>query len=430
MMGGQSIFPQVACLQMPLQQGAVAANLQTLQKMLATACFAPNTLVVLPELWATGFDYANIALLAEETPQLLKKLQQEAAQNKVWFAGSLLDKQPTGEIYNTLFVVGPDGLTGCYQKQHLFRLWQEDQYLTAGNTAGNTAGKAAQAIQTPFGPIGALVCYDLRFPALSRQQIFAGCKLLVVSAQWPGVRLDHWRTLLQARAIENQVVVTACNGSGHLPVGDLAGHSMIISPLGEVLAEADKQPAMIRAELETADVEAARSRFCSVAEHPWYGQDSDKVVTSEILLERIGQMRRQGSKIVFTNGCFDLLHAGHVSYLEEARRCGDCLVVGLNADRSVQALKGPLRPINSELERARVLAALGCVDFVVLFDEETPLRLLTTVLPDILVKGADWAEEQIVGADEVKSAGGKIQRIPLTSHTSTTKIINKILLTR
>ncbi|MCI5113931.1 MAG: D-glycero-beta-D-manno-heptose 1-phosphate adenylyltransferase [Candidatus Electrothrix sp. AW1] len=187
---------------------------------------------------------------------------------------------------------------------------------------------------------------------------------------------------------------------------------------------------MIRAELETRNVEAARSRFCSVAEHPWYGQDSDKVVTSEILLERIGQMRRQGSKIVFTNGCFDLLHAGHVSYLEEARRCGDCLVVGLNADRSVQALKGSLRPINSELERARVLAALGCVDFVVLFDEETPLRLLTTVLPDILVKGADWAEEQIVGADEVRANGGKIQRIPLTSHTSTTKIINKILLTR
>ena len=422
MMGGQNIFPQVACLQMPLQQGAVAANLQTLQKMLAKACFAPNTLVVLPELWATGFDYANIASLAEQTPQLLKKLQQEAAQNKVWFAGSLLEKQPTGEIYNTLFVVGPDGLAGCHQKQHLFKLWQEDQYLTAG--------KAAQVIQTPFGPIGALVCYDLRFPELSRKQIFAGCKLLIVSAQWPGVRLDHWRTLLQARSIENQVVVAACNGSGHLPVGDLAGHSMIISPTGEVLAEADKQPAVIRAELEAADIEEARSRFCSVAEHPWYGQDRDKVVTSEILLERVGQMRIQGSKIVFTNGCFDLLHAGHVSYLEEARRCGDCLVVGLNSDRSVQALKGPLRPINSELERARILAALGCVDFVVLFDEETPLRLLTAVLPDILVKGADWTEEQIVGADEVRSAGGKIERIPLTSQTSTTKIINKILLTR
>ncbi|MCW5212169.1 D-glycero-beta-D-manno-heptose 1-phosphate adenylyltransferase [Desulfobulbus sp. TB] len=421
-MGGQSIFPQVACLQMPLQQGTIDANFQTLQKMLATACFSADTLVVLPELWATGFDYANIASLAEQTPQLLKKLQQEAAQNKVWLAGSLLEKQPTGAIYNSLFVVGPDGLAGCYQKQHLFRLWQEDQYLTAG--------KVAQVIQTPFGPIGALVCYDLRFPELSRQQIFSGCKLLVVSAQWPGVRLDHWRTLLQARAIENQVVVAACNGSGRVPVGDLAGHSMIISPLGEVLAEADKQPAVIRAELEAADVEAARSRFCSVAEHPWYGQDSDKVVTSEILLERIRQMRIQGSKIVFTNGCFDLLHSGHVSYLEEARRCGDCLVVGLNSDRSVQALKGPLRPINSELERTRILAALGCVDFVVLFDEDTPLRLIAELLPDVLVKGADWPEEQIVGADEVRFAGGKIERIPLTSQTSTTKIINKILLTR
>ncbi|MCI5160448.1 MAG: D-glycero-beta-D-manno-heptose 1-phosphate adenylyltransferase [Candidatus Electrothrix sp. AX5] len=137
-------------------------------------------------------------------------------------------------------------------------------------------------------------------------------------------------------------------------------------------------------------------------------------------------MRAQGSKIVFTNGCFDILHAGHVSYLEEARRCGDCLVIGLNSDRSVQALKGPSRPVNSELERARVLAALGCVDFVVLFDEDTPLRLITALLPDILVKGADWSEDQIAGAAEVKAAGGKIVRIPFICQTSTTGIIDKI----
>ncbi|MCI5218295.1 MAG: D-glycero-beta-D-manno-heptose 1-phosphate adenylyltransferase [Candidatus Electrothrix sp. LOE2] len=137
-------------------------------------------------------------------------------------------------------------------------------------------------------------------------------------------------------------------------------------------------------------------------------------------------MRDQGSRIVFTNGCFDLVHAGHVSYLEEARRCGDCLVIGLNSDRSVRALKGPSRPVNSELERARVLAALGCVDFVVLFDEETPLGLITTLLPDILVKGADWPEERIVGAAEVKAAGGKIVRIAFTCQTSTTAVIDKI----
>ena len=414
----QDIFPQVACLQLPLQQGDVAANLKALQDILATACLSANTLVVLPELWATGFDYAHIHALAEQTPDILAQLREHAVQGRVWFAGSLLDKQATGEIYNTLFVVGPHGRVGCYQKQHLFRLWQEDRYQASGSKA--------QAIQTPFGRIGALVCYDLRFPDLSRNQVFSGCKLLVVSAQWPQVRADHWKILLQARAVENQVFVAACNGAGSLPVGELAGCSMIISPLGEILAQADAQPAMIQAELRGNDVATARSRFCSVAERPWCTHDEEKLVEQETLPERLAAMQAQGSKVVFTNGCFDLLHAGHVSYLEQARRCGDCLVIGLNSDRSVQALKGPSRPVNSELERARVLAALGCVDFVVLFDEDTPLRLITSLLPDVLVKGADWAEEQIVGAAEVKAAGGRIERIAFTCQTSTTKIIDKI----
>uniref|UniRef100_UPI00405642B6 D-glycero-beta-D-manno-heptose 1-phosphate adenylyltransferase n=1 Tax=Candidatus Electrothrix sp. TaxID=2170559 RepID=UPI00405642B6 len=395
----QDLFPHVACLQLPLQQGDVQANLQAVQEMLAKACCPANTLVVLPELWATGFDYAHIHALAEQTPEILAELQKEAAQKCVWFAGSLLDKQPTREIYNAFFVVGPEGQVGCYHKQHLFQLWQEDQYLAAG--------KEAQGIQTPFGPIAALVCYDLRFPQLSQQQIFSGAKLLVISAQWPALRADHWKILLQARAIENQAFVVACNGSGRLAVGDLAGQSMIISPSGEILAQADKEPAVLTADLDPEDVTTARSRFCSVAERPWYGQDAHKIVGPDILLERLSRMRAQGSKVVFTNGCFDLLHAGHVSYLEEARRCGDCLVIGVNSDSSVQALKGPARPVNSERERARVLAALGCVDFVVFFDEDTPLKLIQALLPDILVKGADWPEDQIVGGAEVKAAGGR-----------------------
>ncbi|CAK8717883.1 D-glycero-beta-D-manno-heptose 1-phosphate adenylyltransferase [Candidatus Electrothrix laxa] len=417
----ERIFPRVACLQMSLQQGDVDANMKEFWRMLEDARFSSDTLVVLPELWATGFDYANFDNLADQTPQILDELQEKAAESGIWFAGSLLDKQETqesGNICNSLFIVGPDGVAGRYQKQHLFRLWQEDQYLAAG--------KKSHTVLTPFGPIGALICYDLRFPELSRRQVFSGCRLIIVSAQWPAVRTDHWRILLQARAIENQAYVVACNGSGQIPVGDLAGHSLIIAPSGKVLAEADDKPAVIRAELEAADVEAARSRFCSVAERPWYGQDGDKVVTQEILQERLTRIRAQGSRIVFTNGCFDILHAGHVSYLEEARRCGDCLVIGLNADSSVQALKGPSRPVNSELDRARVLAALGCVDFVVLFDEDTPLKLITTLLPDILVKGADWPEDQIAGAAEVKAAGGKIVRIAFTCQTSTTGIIKKI----
>lgn len=414
----QDIFPHVACLQVSLQQGDVEANLKEFRRLLESESFPADTLLVLPELWATGFDYPNIETLAKLTPQILAELEQKAAQHGLWFAGSLLDRQDTGVIYNSLFLVGPEGVVGSYQKQHMFRLWQEDQYLAVGPTA--------HVMRAGFGSLAALVCYDLRFPELSRRQVFSGSKLLIVSAQWPAARSDHWEILLRARAVENQCFVVACNASGTIPVGELAGYSMIISPTGQVLAKADGKPAIIRADLNGADVTAARSRFCSVAERPWYGQDRDKILTQEGLFERVAGLRSQGSKVVFTNGCFDLLHAGHVSYLEEARRCGDCLVIGLNSDRSVQALKGPTRPVNPELERARVLAALGCVDFIALFDEDTPLNLISMLLPDILVKGADWPEDQIAGAAEVKAAGGRVVRIPFTCQNSTTTIIEKI----
>lgn len=130
-------------------------------------------------------------------------------------------------------------------------------------------------------------------------------------------------------------------------------------------------------------------------------------------------------KIVFTNGCFDLLHIGHVRYLQEARRQGDLLVVGVNSDRSVKALKGPQRPIQSETDRAEILAALGCVDFTVIFDEDTPEKLIHQVKPNVLVKGGDWKIDQIVGSDFVLSQGGEVKSLLFIDGKSTTKIIEK-----
>jgi rfaE bifunctional protein nucleotidyltransferase chain/domain len=144
------------------------------------------------------------------------------------------------------------------------------------------------------------------------------------------------------------------------------------------------------------------------------------------LLEQLVVFRQQKSKIAFTNGCFDILHSGHVAYLEKARRTADCLVVGLNSDSSVQAIKGADRPVNPENERARVLAGLACVDYVVTFDDETPQNLITAILPDVLVKGADWDESEIVGAPEVKTAGEKVVRIAFERDISTTKVIQRI----
>lgn len=134
---------------------------------------------------------------------------------------------------------------------------------------------------------------------------------------------------------------------------------------------------------------------------------------------------RAGKKVVFTNGCFDLLHIGHVRYLQEARSLGDILVVGLNTDASVKRLKGPARPIQSESDRAQILAALACVDFTVLFDEDTPENLIREIRPDILVKGGDWKIEQIAGGAFVKSIGGEVRSLQFIEGRSTTSIIEK-----
>jgi rfaE bifunctional protein nucleotidyltransferase chain/domain len=158
-------------------------------------------------------------------------------------------------------------------------------------------------------------------------------------------------------------------------------------------------------------------------------EDQEKIVSLAECVRVVEIRKRLGQRIVFTNGCFDILHAGHVDYLQQARRQGDFLVVGLNSDHSVRTIKGekyPLRPINDESQRARVLAALGCVDSVVLFDDDTPLHLITALLPQVLVKGADWQEAAIVGAEEVKANGGEVVRIAFTSETSTTKLIARI----
>ena len=138
------------------------------------------------------------------------------------------------------------------------------------------------------------------------------------------------------------------------------------------------------------------------------------------------QARAAGQKVVFTNGVFDLLHPGHVRYLQHARALGDLLIVGINSDRSVRAVKGPDRPITPEQERAEILAALDCVDAVVVFDEETPFEIISAIQPDVLVKGADWAEDAIVGRDVVEARGGRVVRAKVEEGYSTSSILRKI----
>ncbi len=141
--------------------------------------------------------------------------------------------------------------------------------------------------------------------------------------------------------------------------------------------------------------------------------------------ELVARTREAGGAVVFTNGVFDLVHPGHIRYLQAARRLGDALVVGVNSDRSVRAIKGPARPVNPEHERVEILCALGCVDAAVVFDEDTPLALITRIQPDVLVKGADWAADEIVGRDVVEARGGRVVRMPIEAGFSTTDLIGR-----
>lgn len=151
-----------------------------------------------------------------------------------------------------------------------------------------------------------------------------------------------------------------------------------------------------------------------------------KIQDHAALIRERQRLRSEGKRLVFTNGCFDLLHPGHVAYLREARALGDALVVALNSDRSVRILKGQGRPIMNEAERADVIAALEAVDYVIIFDEPTPLKLIADLLPDVLVKGGDWPINEIVGRQEVAAAGGTVLSLPYVEGSSTTDIIERI----
>lgn len=151
----------------------------------------------------------------------------------------------------------------------------------------------------------------------------------------------------------------------------------------------------------------------------YYSREEIKAIRNKLMLE--------GKSVVFTNGCFDILHAGHVDYLAKAKECGDVLILGLNSDTSVRSIKGEKRPIVPEEERAFILSNLKSVDYVTLFDEDTPFEIISAIIPDVLVKGADWPIDQIVGRDVVENNGGSVKTIKFVKQVSTTNIIKTIL---
>jgi predicted amidohydrolase len=239
-------------LQFSVAAGAPADNLSRIRQGLARLAPAAPGLVVLPELWATGFAYETLPELARRTPELLEELRELAARHHLHLAGSLPEALE-GCFYNTLFITGPAGTIGRYRKQRLFAPMAEDRHFTAGANP--------RPLETPFGRAGALVCYDLRFPELARAQAALGAEFFLITAQWPALRLAHWRTLAQARAIENQAYVIACNRCGITDDTEFGGHSLIVAPDGVILREAGSGEEAAGLMLDPGLVAAVRNRF-------------------------------------------------------------------------------------------------------------------------------------------------------------------------
>ncbi len=404
---------------------AIDANRDVVAAAVEEAAGAGAELLLLPELWSTGLlGPAHARQAASGTPELADMLAGLCRRYHITVAGGMPELQGNSKesvIFNTTFVTGPDGIIAKYRKINLFCPMGEDRVFSPGNrlclfpVPGHTDVLA-----------GLMTCFDLRFPEIARRLAWHGAQIILVSALWPMVRRDHFDLLLKARAVENQCFAAASNACGLSGSTELAGSSAIIDPAGRTLCRAGNHSALLVHDIDFSAVSRVRKRFISV--HPprhWACRD-EKFLPVEKLIQETHTRKQAGQQMVFTNGCFDIIHAGHIAYLEEARRQGDFLVVGLNSDRSVRKIKGSMRPINTQEMRARVLSGLQCIDYVTVFDESTPEKLINSLMPDVLVKGADWAEDRIIGADTVKAAGGRVVRIPFTYDTSTSGTIEKI----
>jgi predicted amidohydrolase len=218
-----------AAIQFNVKQGDVDANLEYVREALARVAAQGANLAVLPEMWSTGFSYKNLNELALRTAGTVEELLELSARHKLVIVGST--PEPNGDkVFNTVFMADNGRLAGVYRKIHLFSLLGEDLAFSGGDSW--------LLADTSIGKIGVIICYDLRFPELSRRLALEGAQVLCVPAQWPKPRQEHWRTLLRARAMENQLFLISCNACGLIGKLDFFGMSMIINPKGDVLKEA------------------------------------------------------------------------------------------------------------------------------------------------------------------------------------------------
>ena len=249
----------ITLVQMNSLLGKPAENFERASASIEEAARRGSDLVVLPELWSTAYDlenaadHASILALNERGEGWFGHLARLAKEHRIWLTGSLLEALD-GRFYNCMALYSPQGdLAGVYRKIHLFRLMREEQFLAPG--------PEATLLDLPWGATGLAICYDLRFPELFRRYALGGARLIVLPAEWPHPRREHWRTLLRARAIENQCFVAACNRVGEGKGNVFFGSSMVIDPWGEVLVEGDEGEELLTAQVDLSGADVARARI-------------------------------------------------------------------------------------------------------------------------------------------------------------------------
>nr|WP_238942008.1 carbon-nitrogen family hydrolase [Bacillus sp. REN10] len=246
---------KIACLQIDIAFGDPNTNYQKVAQWLQQAAEQKCQLAILPELWTTGYDLTRLDEIADqEAKQAIAFLSEQAKKHRLYLIAGSVANQTENGVENTLLVINKQGeLVKKYSKLHLFRLMEEEKFLQAGRGDG--------LFSLEEETMAAFICYDIRFPEWLRKHVLAGAKVLFIPAEWPLARVDHWRTLLMARAIENQAYVIGCNRSGADPKNEFAGHSIIIDPWGEIIAEAGEAEQLLIGEIDLAKVEEIRQRI-------------------------------------------------------------------------------------------------------------------------------------------------------------------------
>jgi len=242
---------KVSIVQMDIVLGDPKKNRERAIRFIEEACRRGSNFVVLPELWTTGHSLENIRGLAESLDgTTIAMLLDICSKWKTYVIGSIAELRKE-KIFNTATIVGPEGVLGCYSKVHLFPLMDEHKYFTPGETCG--------VFQTPFGKVGLVICYDIRFPELTRKIALEGARILFVSAAWPYPRVANWEILLKARAIENQMFVVASNRVGSDRKYTFFGHSVVLDPMGEVLVKGGDTELILTCELDMELLDKTRS---------------------------------------------------------------------------------------------------------------------------------------------------------------------------